>query len=135
MILDALSRRAPMILMATLCTALVGYWAEAPLWLPYSVAVVVGSLALVLLAARDRRGRFTVAEEPGSAANKSWIAHELAGNGSASGSYLLGFFALVTIALTGLGGAYSMPAWAALALAAAWGIANARYPADEESDR
>jgi hypothetical protein len=120
-----------MIVVVTLCAALVGYWIDAPLWLPYGLATIVGCLALVQMAARDRRGRSTAAEEPGSDGEKSWIAHELAGEGSASGSYLLGFFALVTIMLTGLRGAYAMPAWAALALAAAWGVANARYPTDE----
>jgi hypothetical protein len=75
------------------------------------------------------------AEEPGSDGNKSWIAHELAGKGSPSGSYLLGFFALVAIMLTGFTGAYAMPAWAGLALAGAWGIANARYPTDGGSER
>jgi len=121
-----------MIVVVTLCAALGGYWAEAPQWLPYGLAILIGGLALVQMAARDRRGRFAAVEEAGT--NKSWIAHELAGNGSASGSYLLCFFALVTVMLTGIGGAYAMPAWAALALAAAWGIANARYPADEESE-
>ena len=120
-----------MIVVVTLCAALVGYWIDAPLWLPYGLATIVGGLALVQMAARDRRGRSTAAEEPGSDGEKSWIAYELAGEGSASGSYLLGFFALVTIMLTGLRGAYAMPAWAALALAAAWGVANARYPTDE----
>jgi hypothetical protein len=134
-ILDALSMRAPTIVVVTLCAALIGYWIDAPLWLPYGLATIVGGLALVQMATRDRRGRPAIAEEPDSSTNKSWIAHELAGEGSASGSYLLGFFALVTIMLTGLRGAYAMPAWAALALAAAWGVANARYPADDGSER
>jgi hypothetical protein len=134
-ILDALSTRAPTIVVVTLCAALVGYWTDAPLWLPYGLATIVGALALVQMAARNRRGRSAIAEEPESSTNKSWIAHELAGNGSASGSYLLGFFALVTLMLTGVSGAYAMPAWAALALAAAWGIANARYPTGEGPER
>jgi len=124
-----------MIVVVTLCAALVDYWAEAPLWMAYGLAILVGGLALVQMAARDRRSRFTPAEEPGSDGGQSWIAHELAGKGSPSGSYLLGFFALVTIMLTDFTGAYALPAWAALALAAAWGIANARYPTGEGSER
>ena len=38
--MDALSRRAPSIVIGTLCAALVAYWAEAPLWVPYGLAVV-----------------------------------------------------------------------------------------------
>lgn len=126
--LDALSRRAPSIVVTTLVAALVGYWAEVPVWLPYSIAIVVGVLALVQMAARDRRAVVATKDTGDDSESKSWIAHELAGRGSPPGSYVLGFFALVTVMLTGFEGAYAMPAWAALALAAAWGIANARYP-------
>lgn len=132
-ILDELSTRAPIIVIVTLCTALVAYWLDAPLWLPYGLALIVGSMALVVMAARDRRGHFKPETELGSTRDESWIAHELAGNGSPRGSYLLGFCGLVTIALIGFQGAYALPAWAALALAAAWGVANARYPSGDGS--
>lgn len=132
-ILDGLSRRAPIIVVVTLCTALVAYWLDAPLWLPYGLALIVGSMAIVVMAARDRRGQFKPENELGSTRNESWIAHELAGNGSPRGSYLLGFCGLVTIALIGFQGAYALPAWAGLALAAAWGVANARYPSGDGS--
>jgi len=122
-----------MIVIMTLCAALVTDWTGAPLWLPYGLAIIVGSLALVVMASRDRRGPVRTEEEPG-ATGKSWIAHELAGKGTPSGFYVLGFFGLVTIMLTGFQGPYSLPAWAALALGGAWGIANARYPSDESSD-
>jgi len=131
--LGALSRRAPTIVIVTLCAALVADWADAPLWLPYGLAIVVGCLALAVMASRDRQTPFSP-EEGAGVTNKSWIAHELAGKGSPSGFYVLGFFALVTIVLTGFQGPYSTPAWAALALGAAWGMANARYPADEEAE-
>ena len=131
--LDALSRRAPTIVIVTLCAALVADWADAPLWLPYGLAIVVGCLALAVMASRDRQTPFSP-EEGAGVTNKSWIAHELAGKGSPSGFYVLGFFALVTIVLTGFQGPYSTPAWAALALGAAWRMANARYPADEEAE-
>ena len=39
--------------------------------------------------------------------------------------------ALVTIWLTGIQGTYALPAWAALALAVAWSIANLRRQADQ----
>ena len=130
---DWLSRRAPIIVVVTLCTALGAYWLDAPLWLPYGLALIVGSMAIVVMAARDRRVHFKPEDELGSTRNESWIAHELAGNGSPRGSYLLGFSALVAITLIGFQGAYALPAWAGLALAASWGIANARYPSGDGS--
>jgi len=133
-VLDALSRHAPTVVVGTLCGALVGFWASVPLWLPYGLAVVVGVLALMVMATRDRRARLKSNEEPASSSDTSWLAQELAGKGSPSGFYLLAFFALVTIVLTGFQGAYALPAWAGLALAAAWGIANARYPAEGEPE-
>jgi len=128
-VLVLLSSRAPTIVIITLVTALLGYWADAPLWLPYGGAIFAVSAALVLLAARRRVG---TEEGPESSTNESWIAQELAGKGSPPGSYVLGFFGVVTIALTGFRGAYAAPAWAGLALAVAWGIANAHYPTDGE---
>lgn len=133
-LLDALSTRAPMIVVATSCAALVGYWAAVPLWLPYALATVVGALALVVMATRDRRAQLDADDNPANSGGKGWLAQELAGKGSPSGSYLLGFLALVTIVLTGFQGAYALPAWAGLGLAAAYGIANARYPAEEEGE-
>lgn len=130
--LDALTGRAPTIVIVTLCTALVAYWADAPVWLPYGLAIVVGVLALIVMASRDKRGPSPAEEEPGTS-TEGWLAQELAGKGTASGSYLLGFFGLVTIMLTGFQGAYALPGWAALALTAAWGVANAnaRYGTDD----
>ncbi len=131
-ILNALSKRVPIIVVVTLCGALVVYSLDAPLWLPYGLSLIVGGIAIVVMAARERR-KSTLENELGSDKSQSWIAHELAGNGSPSGSYLLGFFSLVTIILTGFQGAYALPAWAGLALAAAWGVANAQYPGDDGS--
>ena len=128
---DALSRRAPAIVVVTLCAALVAYWADVPVWLPYGLATVVGSLAVVVLAARNRRRPLRAVDEAGSDTDGNWIAQELAGNGSPSGFYVLEFFALVAIMLTGFEGPYATPAWAAFALGAAWGIANARFSSSE----
>lgn len=133
-ILDALSKRAPVIVAITLCAALVSYWVNAPLWLPYGLAIIVGSLALVLMAARGRRSAFATGEGFGSSSSKGWIAQELAGQGTPPGFYLLGFFAFVTIMLTGFEGPYAMPSWAALALGVAWGIINAHYSCEDGSD-
>jgi len=116
-----------MIVALTLCAALAAYWAEAPLWLPRGLAAIVGSLALVVMAARDRHRRLRTDEDLGSDADQSWIAQELSGNGSPPGFYVLEFFGVVTIMLTGVQGPYAMPAWAGVALGAAWGIANARF--------
>jgi hypothetical protein len=125
---DGLSKRVPAIAAFTLCAALVADWVSAPVWLPRGLAVIVGGLALMVLAARGRR--YEASEDPDS--DRSWIAYELAGKGTPAGFYPLGFFAIVTIVLTGTVSPYSLPAWAALGLGIAWGIANAHYPADDE---
>jgi hypothetical protein len=84
------------------------------------------------MASRDRRRFQSIDAQAGSVDNRSWLTHEIEGKGSPAGSYVMGFFCLVTITLTGFEGAYSLPAWAALALTAAWAFANARYPVEEE---
>ena len=73
-------------------------------------------------------------EELGFTQNRHWIAYELAGKGTPPGSYVLGFFGFLTVVLTGFQSPYAMPAWAGLALAIVWGIANREYPTDEEAD-
>lgn len=127
---DALSRRTPTIVAISLCAALGFYWAEVPEALPYALAIALCALALVLMATRDRRRRFIPDSEPDDDKPKTWIAQELAGQGTPAGSYVLGFFALVTIWLTDIQAAYALPAWGALALTVAWSIANARYRSD-----
>lgn len=126
-LLGELSRRVPAIVTVSLCAALLLYWVEAPAWLPYGLAIGLACIALVMMARRKR----PPATNP-DAADSGWLAQELAGNGSPSGTYPLGFCAVVTIALTGFQEAYAMPAWAALGLIAAWAIANARYPTGDE---
>ena len=124
-VLDELSGRAPMVVAVSLCTALLCYWAEAPLALPYGLAIALGGMALILMGTRGRR---RPPESNRQSDDNDWLAQELAGNGSPSGTYVLGFFDLLTIALTGFQGAYALPGWAALALTAAWAISNAQYP-------
>ena len=131
-LIDGLSRRAPSIVGVTLCAALVGAWVEAPAWLATALAIVVGSLALLLFAARGARHGLRSTEQLGFARNRHWLAWELAGKGTPPGSYLFAFFGFLTIMLTGVDSPYAMPAWAAFALGIAWGIANRHYPADEE---
>jgi hypothetical protein len=125
-----LSKHAPSIEIATLCVALVAAWTDAPAWLPNGLALVVGFFALLLFAARVRRHEPVGAEE--GSAERSWLSYELAGKGTPSGYYILAFFALVTIVLTGFDAPYASPAWAALVLGLVWGLANRQYPADEE---
>jgi hypothetical protein len=134
MFLDVLSKRAPRIVVLTLCAALVGAWTSVPVELTDGLAILVGSLALALAAARGRRNQFKTPEELGFTRFSDRIAYELAGKGSPPGFYLLGFFGLITIFLTGPQSPYSRPAWAAFFLGVAWGIANAHYPADEASE-
>ena len=115
--------------------ALLGAWSGAPVWLANGLAIIVGFLALALLASRGRRNEFKSAEELGSTRSGDWIAYELAGKGSPPGFYVLGFFGILTIVLTGFQTSYAMLAWAAFFLGVVWGIVNARYPADETSER
>ena len=128
--LEQLSRRTPRLVVVSLCTALVACWTEAPLCLPYALATISGSLAVILLATRNR----AISPAETECDDAGWLAQELAGNGSPSGTYLLGFSAVVTIALTGVQDAYALPGWAALLLIAAWAVANARYPSDESCE-
>ena len=125
--LDALSKRAPVIVIIALCAALVSAWIGAPDWLSHGGAIVVGSLALALLGARGRRNRFGTTEDE----DKSWLAYELAGQGSPPGFYPLAFFGIVAIVLTGIEAPSAKLAWAGFCLGIVWGIVNAHYPADE----
>ncbi len=127
--IDALSRRAPAIVVFTLIAALLCAWVGAPAWMPTALAVVVGGLALVLFAARGGRNARRPLDD-----DRSWVAWELADEGTPPGSYILGFFGFITIVLTGFEAPYALPAWAGLALGVAWGIANRHYPAEDEGD-
>lgn len=133
-LIEGLSRRAPSIAGVTLFASLVGAWVEGPAWLAKALAVVVASLALLLLAARGGRHRLRGTEQPGSADDRHWLAWELAGKGTPPGYYLLAFFGFLTVMLIGFDASYALPAWAAFALGIAWGIANRQYPVDEEED-
>ena len=132
--LDGLSKRAPIIVVLTLCAALVGAWTSGPVWLANGLAIIVASLAAVLLVARGRRSELKTPEEVGFTRLRDWIAYELAGKGSPPEFYLLGFFGFITIFVTGSQSTYSRPAWAGLFLGVVWGIANARYPAEDASE-
>ncbi len=134
-ILAGLSKRAPVIVIFALSAALVLAWTSAPVWLARSAAIVVAGLALLLMAAKQRRHRVEASGETGSADDRGWIAHELAGKGTPPGSYLLGFLSALTIAVTGFNSPYAMLAWAGFALGAVWGIVNAHYSAEEETER
>jgi len=130
--IDVLSKRAPSIEVFTLCAALLSEWTGAPAWLPNTLAIVVGSLALLLFAARVRRHEPQSLEDAG--APQSWIGYELAGKGTPPGHYILAFFGFLTVVLTGFQGPYAMPAWAGFALGIVWGLANRTYQADEGAD-
>ena len=79
-ILDTVSKRAPTIVVVTLCLALLGSWTSAPIWLANCLALVVGSLTLILLAARGRRRSLSTSpKELGFSGLKERLAYELAG--------------------------------------------------------
>ena len=129
-IIDVLSKRAPSIVGLTLCASLLGAWVDAPGWVPTTLAFVVGSLALALFAARGSRHGLRSKDGPGFTDNGDWLASELAGKGTPPGFYLLCFFGLITIMLTGFQPPHALPAWAGCALGIAWGLANRSYPVD-----
>lgn len=128
-LIDLLSKRAPSLVAYVLCISLLCAWLRAPVWAVTGLAVGIGALALVLFA---MRGGGSMAR--GASDGRSWIAWEVAGQGTPPGSYLLAFFSFLTVFVIGFESAYARPAWAALALAIAWGIANRQYPADEEAN-
>jgi len=125
--LDALSKRAPVIVIIALCAALLSAWSGAPDWLPHGGAIIVGSLALMLMAARRRRDHLGTADDE----DRSWLAYELAGKGSPQGFYPLAFFGIVAIVLTGMQTPAAKLAWAGFCLGIVWGVVNADYTADE----
>lgn len=127
---DNLSRRAPAIVAASLCVALLSEWIEAPVWLATGPAVIIAGLALVLFAAK-RRSQFGKANEVEPTSGSDWFTNELAGRGSPAGSYILGFFSIVTIVLTGVQSPYAMLAWSALLLTIVWALVNASYAAED----
>ena len=130
-ILDEISKRAPTIVVLTLCAALLGSWTEAPAWLANSLAIVVGCLALILLAGRGKRHSLgTPPEELGFPSFKERLAFELAGKGMPPGTYVLGFFGFLTVMLTGFQTPYGKLAFAGFALGVVWGIVNAHYPSE-----
>lgn len=126
--INALSRRAPSIVVFTLIAALACAWVGAPMWLPTALAVVVASLGMLLFAARGGRNASRNLDD-----ERNWIAWELAGKGTPPGSYLLGFFGFLTLMLIGIQSPYSRPAWAGLALGIVWGITNRHYPAETDA--
>ena len=123
-----------MIVVISLCAALVSAWTGAPEWLDNGLAIGVGILALVLLAGRGRQNEFGRAQELGASRSGDWLAYELAGKGSPPGFYPLGFFGIVTIVLTGIQSPAAKLAWAGFVLGVVWGIVNARYPEEEAPD-
>src|SRR6188474_1188620 len=74
-ILDMLSKQAPVIVIITLCAALVGAWTGAPVWLARSAAIIVAGLTLLLLATRKRRQPFDTSGEADFTNSSGWIAH------------------------------------------------------------
>lgn len=132
-VFDVLSKRAPVIVVVTLITSLFGAWSKAPDWLFNALAIVVGSLALLLWAARGLPRQFKSKEDLGFTRNRDFVAHELAGKGTPRGSYLLGFFGFATILVSGFQTPYGTLAFAGLALSVVWGIVNTRYPSDWEA--
>jgi hypothetical protein len=126
--LNKLSKRAPDIVIMTLCAALLGAWTGAPEWLAYGLAIIVGLFALAVLATRGKRRHIHVVEETDAEQTTGWLDYELAGKGTPLGTYLLAFFAFVTAMLAGFDSPYGLLAWAGFALAVAWSAANAHFP-------
>lgn len=94
-LIDRLAKHAPSIVVRTLCASLLAELAGAPAWMPRVLAIVVGSLALLLFVARVRR--HDIATPADDAAPRSWFEYELAGKGTPPGYYVLAFFGFSTL--------------------------------------
>lgn len=127
-VIDALSKRAPSIVVFTLCASLMSALFDSPSWLPAAAGIAVGGLALLLLAARGRGQQVPRGDDPDSTENRTWLAWELAGKGTPPGFYLLCFFGFLTLVLTGFQSPHGLLAWAGVGLTVAWGVANRSYP-------
>jgi hypothetical protein len=130
--LARLSKRAPDIVILTLCVALLGAWTGAPAWLANALAILVAALALGVLATRRRRYPVRIPEEADSSEDRSWLTDELAGRRTPLGTYLLVFFGFLTVMLIGFDSPFGTLAWAGFALAVAWSIANTHFPAERD---
>jgi hypothetical protein len=130
-LIGVVSERAPVIAGLALLGALLGTWTRAPDALLNAFAIVVGSLALLLWAARRLQLQFKSKEGLGFARNRDWIAYELTGKGTPRGYYPLGALGLAAILLSG----FQWLAFAGFMLVVVWGIVNCRYPADHVADR
>ena len=131
--IDVLSKWAPAVVVASLIASVLGAWTSAPDRLINSLALVVGSLALVLLIARGMREQFRPKEELGFTRMRDLIAYEFSGKGLPRGSYPLAALGMLTWLMTGVQSAYGWLAFSGFALTIAWIKANVRYPADPAS--
>jgi hypothetical protein len=128
-LIGALSIRAPAIAVATICMSVLGAWTNAPAWLLYAPAIVVGSFALVLWATRELPRQMKTMKDLGFSRNRDWIAYELSWKGYPRGSIWLGFFCFLAVLLS-LQSPYALLGFTGFALVVAWARANRRYPAD-----
>lgn len=130
-LIGVLSRQAPWIAVLALLAALLGTWTRASDAFLNTLAIIVGSLALLLWATRGLPLQFKSKEEFGFSRNRDWLAYELTGKGTPRGYYPLGFLGLATILLSG----FNWLAFAGFMLGVVWGIVDCRYPADKAADR
>jgi hypothetical protein len=130
--IDNLSKLAPAIVIVASTVALFGAWTDASASLFNALAILVGTLAFLLLVTRGMQ-HMNPKESLGFTPNQSVLAYELAGKGMPRGSYVLGPASILTIFACGFQSPYGLLAFAGFALAVAWVRANARYPADRNS--
>ena len=127
-IINALSKRAPLIVIGVLLVAVIGPLVGAPDVLLNSLAFAVGSLAITLWAAKGLPLQSKSNGELGFAGSRERLAFGFSAKGAPRGSSALG---LVAGAVTVLSGGQWL-AFAGFGLTVVWRIIEARYPADLE---
>ena len=127
-LIDALSKRAPLIVVGVLLFAVVGPWVGVPDAILNILAVAVGSLAIVLWASKGLPLQSKSNGELGFARSRDRIGFGWSARGAPRGAFALGLVAGATTILTG---GQSL-AFAGFGLTVVWIIIETKYPADGE---
>ena len=127
-LIDALSKRAPLIVVGVLLFAVVGPWVGVPDAILNILAVAVGSLAIVLWASKGLALQSKSSGELGFARSRDRIGFGWNARGAPRGAFSLGLVAGATTILTG---GQSL-AFAGFGLTVVWIIIETKYPADGE---
>ena len=127
-IVDAASRRAPLIIVAAIVAAVAGAWSNAPQWPFYALTLALLMLALIVWGLRGPARLLKSKEQLGFRRNRDWLGFELFAKGTPRGYYALAIVSWLAVVLTGLRFPYAAVAIAGGLLTVAWGENMRRYP-------